>query len=348
MRIDTPGPASDGLDACRSNGRRASEIRRASTSDVEASSNGAKRADADDFVAHRGRLFGVAYRMLGSVTEAEDAVQETYVRWQRQDPAAVHEPRAWMVAAITRWCIDQLRSARRRREEYVGVWLPEPLVDPLIAAPDQAADMSDSLGIAFLMMLERLQPVERAVFLLREAFEYDYAAIAAIVEKSEAACRQIVSRARARLRERGEPRQAGSPHTEAIVQRFLAACLSGDVQELLALLSEDAVLYADGGGRVRSALRPIFTADRISRFYRGIHERALAGGEATLVRVNGGIGACLRQQNGRVSVMAFAFDGERIRAIYTVNNPEKLQHLPAGNGGSSRLGRPLQQVSSPA
>lgn len=268
--------------------------------------------------------------MLGSVAEAEDAVQETYLRWQRQRTAAIEEPRAWLVAAITRWCIDQLRSARRRRENYVGVWLPEPLVDSVLTAPDEVAAMADSLSMAFLVMLETLEPVERAVFLLREAFEYDYAVIAAIVEKSEANCRQIVSRARARLRGRGEPRTPVTPRAEAIVQRFMAACLSGNVRDLLAVLTDDAVLYADGGGRVRSALRPILTSDRISRFYLGIRERALVGGEVTLVRVNGEIGACLRQRNGNVSVMAFAFDRERIRAIYAVNNPDKLQRLQPG------------------
>lgn len=346
MRIHTPAPESDGLNLSRSNTRSASEIRRVSSSNAESGSNGTNRADADDFVAHRGRLFGIAYRMLGSVTEAEDAVQETYVRWRRQDAATVNEPRAWLVAAITRWCIDQLRSARRRREEYVGVWLPEPLVDPVTTPPDEAAATSDSLSMAFLMMLETLDPVERAVFLLREAFDYDYATIAAIVKKSEANCRQMLSRAKSRLRREREPRTIGTRQTEAIVERFMAACLSGDVRELLAVLSADAVLYADGGGRVRSVLRPILTADRISRFYRGIYERALAGGEATLVRVNGEIGACLRQRNGNVSVMAFALDGERIQTIYAVNNPDKLQRVAIVNTGPRLIRRPLTQVSS--
>jgi RNA polymerase sigma-70 factor (ECF subfamily) len=169
--------------------------------------------------------------------------------------------------------------------------------------------------------------LDRAVFLLREAFEYDYAVIAAIVEKSEANCRQIVSRARSRLRGRGEPRTPATPQAQAIVQRFMSACLSGDLRELLAVLTDDAVLYADGGGRVRSALRPILSADRISRFYLGIRARALAGGEVTFVRVNGEIGACLRQRNGNVSVMAVAIEGERIRAIYAVNNPDNLRGI---------------------
>jgi RNA polymerase sigma-70 factor (ECF subfamily) len=328
------------LCAREADGRSAPEGLHTAEAEPEAPDRGpTSTAVADEFMEHREWLFGIAYRMLGSVAEAEDAVQEAYVRWQRQDAATVEEPRAWLVAAITRWCIDQLRSARRRREDYVGVWLPEPLVDPVTAAPDEAAAKADSLSMAFLLMLETLEPVERAVFLLREAFEYDYAVIAAVVEKSEANCRQIFSRARARLRGRGEPRTPATPQAEAIVQRFMTACLSGNLRELLAVLTDDAVLYADGGGRVRSVLRPILSADRISRFYLGIRARALVGGAVTLVRVNGEVGACLRQRNGNMSVMAFALDGERIRAIYAVNNPEKLQRLrpwTKGSAGPSR------------
>lgn len=280
----------------------------------------------DVFMEHRALLFGIAYRMLGSVAEAEDLVQETYLRWQRQKAGIVETPKAWLVATLTRLGIDQLRSARRRREDYVGVWLPEPLVDSAAPAPDQVAALGDSLGLAFLVLLETLGPVERAVFLLREAFDYDYAEIALIVGKSEAACRQMVSRAKSHLAQRTPAEAAPSPRAEQIVQRFMSACATGDVRELLAVLTDDAVLYADGGGRVRSVLRPIHRADRISRFFVGIRRWGPPMTMA-LARVNGEVGAVLRRADGHLSVSAFAFDGDRIRAIYTVTNPEKLRHV---------------------
>lgn len=254
-------------------------------------------------------------------------VQETYLRWQRQDVATVQTPKAWLVATITRLCIDQLRSARHRREDYVGVWLPEPWVDAAAPAPDNVAALADSLGVAFLLMLEELAPVERAVFLLREAFDYEYAEIAQIVGKSEANCRQMVSRAKAHLAQREEKPERLSEKAELIVQRFMAACESGQLQDLLALLTDDAVLYTDGGGRVRSALRPIRSADHIGRFFIGIRNRGLKGAHVSFVRVNGDAGVLMRRLDGVVSVSSFAFAGDRIRAIYTVSNPEKLKHV---------------------
>jgi RNA polymerase sigma-70 factor (ECF subfamily) len=285
----------------------------------------------DPFLDHRSQLFGIAYRMLGSVAEAEDAVQEVFLRWRGQDAAGVDSPKAWLIAATTRYCIDQLRSARRRREEYVGVWLPEPLVEPSGATPREAAALADSLGMAFMVMLEELEPAERAVFLLRQAFDYDYAEIARIVEKSEAACRQIVSRAKGRLAPAAEPDAPAAPpaKAEAVVQSFLAACASGNVQELLAVLTDDVVLYTDGGGRVRSALRPILRADRVCRFFLGLRKRGALAGDVQAVSVNGRPGFIARRAGGRVDVTTFAFAGGRIRAIYTVSNPDKLTRLPA-------------------
>jgi RNA polymerase sigma-70 factor (ECF subfamily) len=281
----------------------------------------------DDFTQHRALLFGIGYRMLGSVAEAEDLVQETYLRWQKQDAAKIDAPKAWLVATLTRLGIDQLRSARRRREEYVGVWLPEPIVDASAPAPDETAALSDSLGMAFLVMLEELEPAERAVFLLREAFDYDYAEIAQIVGKSEAACRKIVSRAKGHFAQGERASAAPSPQAEQVVQRFMTACATGNVGELLAVLTEDAVLYADGGGRVRSVLRPIRSADHISRFFAAIHRRFPSSAPVMITRVNGEVGTMTRRADGNLSISAFAFEGDRIRAIYTVSNPEKLGHV---------------------
>ncbi|MFT3868317.1 MAG: RNA polymerase sigma-70 factor [Nibricoccus sp.] len=281
---------------------------------------------ADVYTQNRALLFGIAYRMLGSVAEAEDLVQETFVRWQGQDASTIAAPKAWLITTLTRLAIDQLRSARNRREEYVGVWLPEPLIDTKAPAPDEVAALGDSLGMAFLFMLETLGPVERAVFLLREAFDYDYAEIAAIVGKSEAACRKMLSRAKNHFAQNEPIKMTPSPKAEQIVQRFTSACATGDVSELLAVLTDDAVLYTDGGGRVRSVLRPIHSADHISRFFVAIHRRFPSNTPVVLTRVNGEIGTVKRRADGHLSVSAFAFAGDRIRAIYTVTNPEKLRH----------------------
>lgn len=296
----------------------------------------------DAFEQHRALLFGIAYRMVGSAAEAEDLVQETYLRWERQQADTIVSTRAWLVKTITRLGIDHLRSARKRREEYVGVWLPEPLVDTQVAAPDAMAELSDTLGLAFLVLLEQLAPVERAVFLLREVFDHDYADIAAIVEKSEANCRQIVRRARERLARRSQPEPARStrPAME-LVQRFIDACMTGQIQDLLALLTNDAVLYTDGGGRVRSALRPILGADRIARFFVGIRARSLIDAQAEIVRVNGEPGVLIRRRDGNRSVMAFAMAGDRLRAVYMVNNPDKLQRLSVQAGSAACSARPM-------
>lgn len=286
----------------------------------------------DAFEHHRSLLFAVAYRLLGSVAEAEDLVQETWIRWQRQDPTAIVTPKAWLVATITRLGIDQLRSARQRREEYVGVWLPEPIVDHGAPAPDETAALADSLSMAFLLMLEELGPVERAVFLLREAFDFDYDEIASIVGKNAASCRQIVSRAKKHLSQKEAPPKTAPHKAEQIVQRFMTAVSTGELSELLALLSNDAVLYSDGGGRVRAALRPIVTADHVARFFVGLRKHAWLGSVVKFTKVNGEVGVVVRRGDGHLAVSTFAIQGDRIRAIYSVNNPDKLRHVTTTEG----------------
>jgi RNA polymerase sigma-70 factor (ECF subfamily) len=265
--------------------------------------------------------------MLGSVADAKDMVQETFVRWQREDRASIVSEKAWLISTITRLSIDQLRSARRRREEYVGVWLPEPLVGADEARPpDRVAALADSLGLAFLHVLEELSPIERAIFLLREAFDYDYAEIATIVEKSEANCRQLFHRAKSRVQAREWTEEPAGEKAERVVRQFLDACSTGDVQSFLAVLTDDAVLYSDGGGKVRSALKPIRSAQFIARFYVGIRRFHQPGADRKILRVNGKIGSIIRRPDGRVDVYAFSFMGDRINAIYVVSNPDKL-HL---------------------
>lgn len=281
----------------------------------------------ETFNTHRPLLFGIAYRMLGRVCEAEDVMQEIWLRWRKQDSAAIQSAKAWLVSATTRLCIDQLRSARRKREEYYGVWLPEPLMPATEGDPGAAAELADSLTMAFMFMLESLGPVERAVFLLREVFGYDYDEVAAVVGKSEANCRQIVSRAKAQLQ--ATPREPAPPTEQArrLVEAFIAATASGEVKDVLALLAEDSVAYSDGGGRVKAAGRPILGPDHVSRFFIGIWPRFAASMEQRVATINGQPGLVM-STGGQVHY-AFAFEvaAGRIRAVYVICNPEKLRHL---------------------
>jgi RNA polymerase sigma-70 factor, ECF subfamily len=281
---------------------------------------------ADAFLEHRPVLFGIAYRMLGSVVEAEDAVQDVYLRWQKDTGGAIRSTKAWLIATTTRLCIDRLRSARRQREEYFGVWLPEPLVQGA-QSPEPDAALADSLSTAFLLMLETLTPDERAIFLLHEAFDYTHAEIADIIEKTEANCRQIIRRAKEHLAQ-GRGRQRVDPAlAEMLVQRFIAAARNGDISGLLSVLAADATLRTDGGGRVRASPSPIESADRIVRFLVGIRANIPANAEYRLAQVNGDIGVIVCSSGQPISVLTFAFTGERIHDVYSVSNPDKLRHL---------------------
>lgn len=286
----------------------------------------------ETFNEHRKTIFGIAYRMLGRVSEAEDMVQEVWLRWQKQDEAAITAPKAWLVSTMTRLCIDQLRSARRQREDYYGIWLPEPLMASGAPSPDEAAELADSLTMAFMVMLESLEPSERAIFLLREVFSYDYADIATIVGKSEANCRQIVSRAKAHLRADKNPPAPPSEQAQMLVEQFLAAANTGEVKQLLEMLTEDAVVYSDGGGKVRAAGRPIISADHVSRFFIGIWPRLPTDTEWHAALINERNGFIMRTKGEVYGACSFQIEGDKIRHIYMVLNPEKLRHLgPAVN-----------------
>ncbi len=284
------------------------------------------------FNAHRQLLFGLAYRMLGRVSEAEDMVQEVWIRWQKQDAAGIQSPKAWLVAAMTRLCIDQLRSARREREEYYGVWLPEPLMPTTTDRdPDASAELADSLKMAFMLMLESLGPVERAVFLLREVFDYDYGDVATIVGKSEANCRQIVRRAKAELQASAKPSPPPTEQARQLAELFVAAAATGKVENVLALLAEEPTVYSDGGGRVKAAGHPIRGTDFVSRFFVGIWPRFMAKMERRAADINGCPGLVMSSE-GQVHY-AFSFDiaGDRVSNVYIISNPDKLRHL-APNG----------------
>lgn len=281
----------------------------------------------EEFLRHRSLLFGMAYRMLGRVSEAEDVVQETWLRWQEADQAAVRSPRAWLASVVTRLGIDRLRAASRQREQYYGVWLPEPLLEDTAPSAASAAEKSDALGMAFLMMVQALTPEQRAVFLLREVFDFDYAEIAPILGKSEASCRQLLSRARLQLNPDLAAPSVPSEEQQAVSERFVRAVKEGDVKEMLALLADDAVLYSDGGGNVRAAGRPIVSSDRIARFFAGVRRHRSASATFRLVRINGQPGVITSDGGSVDYVMILDVTANSIRSVYMIRNPEKLRHV---------------------
>lgn len=281
-----------------------------------------------EFDTHRPLLFSIAYRMLGGVADAEDVVQEAFLRWQKVSGGEVRCPRAYLSSVVTRLSIDHLRREKARRERYVGPWLPEPLVGE--TAPAERAVLDESLSMAFLVLLESLTPVERAVFLLREVFDYGYAEVARLVGKSEANCRQISRRARQSVAAR-RPRFDPSPEEEErLAKSFLETCMSGDMEGLLSLLSDDVTLWSDGGGRVVAARNPVYGADRVARFLLGImREVPSAGFVIRPAPVNGRHGIVGYYPDGRPQgVVTFEIAGERIQAIRIVVNPEKLESVP--------------------
>ena len=275
------------------------------------------------FEALRGRLFGLAYRMLGSRADAEDVVQETYVRWHQVTPGSVESPEAWLVTTTSRLAIDRLRRLKTEREAYVGPWLPEPIVTE--APPDRNLDLAADLSIAFLTLLERLAPEERAAFLLHDVFDVGYREIATVIERSEAACRQVVHRARERVRDDRKRFDASEATKATLLQQFLAAMEARDEQALLSLFAPDATWTADGGGKVGAAPLPIVGADRIARLVIGLREKFWAPDRAVEVAtVNGETGLCFRDGNRLAATMSIVTDGERIVAVYAVVNPDKL------------------------
>lgn len=288
--------------------------------------------EPDSFETLRPHMFGVAYRMLGSVSDAEDIVQEAFLRYRgaARDGAEIGSLRAYLSAIVTRLAIDHLRSARVRRETYLGMWLPEPLLtDGAQSDASTAAEMTDSLSMAFLLLLERLGPVERAAFLLHDVFGYGYDEVARIIAKNEANCRQIVARARQRI-QADRPRYETTPeHRDRLAAQFFAAISSGDLAGLVQLLAEDAVIYGDGGGKVPQLSRPVAGRVQLARLLAGWgRQMRQIGIEFRLRRVNGQPGAVVVDEAGHC-VGVFTLDVEQgsVRVVRSVINPDKLRHL---------------------
>jgi RNA polymerase sigma-70 factor (ECF subfamily) len=301
---------------------------------------------AASFEPHRRRLLGLAYRMLGSMAEAEDAVQETFLRWHDANRASVADAKAFLMTTTARICLDVLKSARVRREEYVGPWLPDPVTDTAALAPDAQTELAEDLSVALLLALDRLSPLERAAFLLHDVFDYSFTEVANALGRNEAACRQLASRARSRVREarpasahtlrRGRPGvsptgAASAPidakHAE-LLSAFITASRSGDLNTLTHLLASDAKLVTDSGGKVTAALNVIEGADRIAAFLAGVVRKGWTDDIAVRFdTINGLPGLIMSSPKGLIQTNAFEIENDVVKAIYVVRNPDKLRHL---------------------
>jgi RNA polymerase sigma-70 factor (ECF subfamily) len=285
---------------------------------------------AERFEPHRALLQRHAYRMLGEHAEAEDAVQEAYLRWDAAlRRAPVNDDRAFLRATVTRLCVNRLRSARARREVYVGPWLPEPVLDDPATEPETAASIADDVSFGLLLALERLSPLERAAFLLHDALDVPFAEIATILERSETTVRQLAARGRAHVRE-NRPR-AIVPREQAlrVCEQFVAALRADDLAALQALLTKDVVFLSDGGGKATAAINPIVGPDRVGRFLLGIARKRAPTVDVIPARINGLLGFVATDGTTVTQTLALEFDGERIVRIYAMRNPDKL-HTVAG------------------
>ena len=282
-----------------------------------------------DFFEHeRRRLFTLAYGFLGSRAEAEDIVQEAWLRWQKDESQEKREPAAWLTTVTARLALDHLRSARVRRESYPGVWLPEPVVDAPSA--ETSILVKSELSVAFLFLLERLGAEERAAFVLREVFDHSYREIGEMLGKTEAACRQLVKRGREKLhQERATPGAADRAESERVIGSFVAALGSGDEEQLLRLLAPDAVLYGDGGGKAPSIVNPLYGADRIVRFLIGVYQKFPGVFSSGRVQVNGAPALLVLRDGVVQGVSCYAVTGGRVSRIFHILNPEKINLPPS-------------------
>jgi RNA polymerase sigma-70 factor (ECF subfamily) len=275
------------------------------------------------FEEYRPLLFSLAYRMLGTRADAEDIVQDAYLRWQSASQAEVRQPKSYLTTVVARLSLDSLKSARRKRETYVGEWLPEPIVEPTGSSP---AEMAESLSLAFLHILETLSPDERVAFLLREVFESDYAEIATTLDTSESNCRQLITRARKHIRDRRPRFKVDRARQQSVLEKFLQAAQTGDPSQLLPLLSPEVELHSDGGGKVSATINPIYGADKVSRFFKGLAKKGVTIGlKAEFVNVNSAPGVVLTQGENTHSVVTIELNEEgQIHRIFLIVNPEKL------------------------
>jgi RNA polymerase sigma-70 factor (ECF subfamily) len=276
-------------------------------------------------------LFSIAYRMVGSVGEAEDIIQEAFLRFHDASRTEdIESPKAWLLTVTTRLSINHLRSARVRRESYIGTWLPEPLVTDAASDPAEQAETADSLSTAFLVLLESLTPVERAVFLLRDVFDYGYDEIAVVVGKGESNCRQLATRARRQVHSGKRRFEATQQRHDDLARRFFGAIGAGDTEGLISLLAEDVVAYGDGGGKARAISKPIHGRESVQRLLSGFRARPEPVAGMRLAHINGRLGAVFHDAEGRpVVVISLDIAHDLVHGVYGVSNPDKLRHLGA-------------------
>lgn len=286
--------------------------------------------DAREFEAHRAKLFGIAYRMLGVVGDAENVVQDAYLRYALAARDDIRSTDAFLVTIVTRLCLDRIKSAQAQREVYVGQWLPEPLMTDLPPEArdpaERAADL-DSISMAFVLLLQSLSPEERAAFLLREVFDYSYAEIAGFIGKSEAACRQLVSRAKRHIAEHRPRIQTTPQEHQRVLQSFMQAVATGDLAGLMQLMSDDVTMVSDGGGKAAAATRPLFGPEHVSKFIAGLPRVALKANlnwSVETTPVNGRPALIIREDGRVTTVYAFDISGGAIHGIYAMRNPDKL------------------------
>jgi RNA polymerase sigma-70 factor (ECF subfamily) len=290
-----------------------------------------KLRENDPIAPYRRRLLGLAYRMLGSRTDAEDVVQDAYLRFV--DAEDVRNAEAFLVTIVTRLCLDRLKSAKAQREIYVGPWLPEPVFDTDGLSTEATTELADDLSFALLLALDRLSPQERAAFLLHDVFDIPFAEIAAMIGRSEPACRQLATRARRAVRNERPPPAAAPEHHADLLRAFVEAVASGDLSRLTGLLRDDAIALTDGGGRKAAARNPIQGADKVARLFLSLAAKA-AGNDVRIepAMINGSIGAMLYLDGELDHTISICVVGEKIAAIYLVRNPDKLRHAPGSPG----------------
>ncbi len=298
-----------------------------------------KAANLKQFEAFRPLMLSIAYRMLGSMTEAEDMVQEAYLRYQTTPPEQIKSHKAFLSTIITRLCINHLQSARIQRETYIGPWLPEPVLTETSErlAPEHQVELYDSISIAFLTLLELLTPLERAVFLLREVFDYEYAEIADIIDKEEAACRQLFSRAKKHIAEHYKRFKPTPEMHRQILNEFVQAVATGEFTRLLELLSEDVIMWADGGGKARGAATHLLRGrNAVAQFVLASTRFLTEPYSAELASVNGEFGVILRVDNKAQVVLSISVDQKGISAVYVIGNPDKLTRISKATNNSDR------------
>lgn len=284
--------------------------------------------NAQTFTQYRPLLFGIAYRMLGSVMEAEDIVQDAFLRWRETAGEEVRSPKSYLATIVTRLSIDRLRSAQIQREGYIGPWLPEPLLTEKGKEAAEIVATAEHISMAFLVLLEKLSPVERAVFLLREVFDYDYVEIAELVDKSEANCRQIARRARQQV-DTGHGRFEPSPEKQqAMVQQFIQTCATGDLPGLIRLLADDIGVYSDGGGKVTAARKPVLGRQKVATFLLNLVRQAPPDVAIQSGWINGRFGIIVYFGRTPQSVYSFELEDDKIQSMFVVVNPDKLKTIP--------------------